>query len=403
MFIFTNRSEHCLDTNTCVEQRLPRDLKEEIERFRNRSPLPIKHGYRLPKGQKLFNQTTPIKQPPPLSTSSTLEVVANRVFDYSNYLLWTVPSSGYHWLTSSLFGRAWHQADVPTKQPAPNPLGEQISIVSIDSQLAAIEKNKSDFENYGCDRETPSLYQPSDLNQAGSDLSAVAKRYPFTYPSLSQRTFRIVKLQLEYLTLTVTRLDQVRGIISELFGRVVDEMKNSSFFQTGQQSSHHIEKVFANIEPKEIAKASREKFDALDYFSRVSTPMVNHELNGITIIFPIDSPGTAEKLANGDLEKLACKAQEILLKALEEEELCINDQGWINREQGIPNFLSWNSKPNPTLQQRLTSIVGGLILIEYFKQHKTLLKAVHSTFKNKNYANEMRGYQQLATQPLLIP
>ncbi|MCB1068293.1 MAG: hypothetical protein KDK56_08910, partial [Simkania sp.] len=304
--------------------------------------------------------------------------LANRVLNLFIYVFWTVPASACSYFTSS-------NSPAVQLEERPHPLGQEISIASIDRQLSAFEKHKNDLENDSCLRTSRALYQPSDLDQVTTDLSSIAEHYPFARPSLGQRTFRIVRLQLESLPLTASRLTQVRKIISDLFESAVDKMKSSSFFQTGRESCHHLKTIFAKIDQKEIARSCRESFDALDYFSRISTLMANKELIGVTILPSSSSSITAEEIVSSELHELISKAHEIFLKALKKEELCINDRGWINRERGIPNFLNWSNKPNSTLEERLTSIVGGLIVLEYFKQHKKLLK---------NHAQSLEEQQQ---------
>ncbi|WP_053225345.1 hypothetical protein [Simkania negevensis] len=304
--------------------------------------------------------------------------LANRILNLFIYVFWTVPASACSYFTSS-------NSPAVQLEERPHPLGQEISIASIDRQLSAFEKHKNDLENDSCLRTSRALYQPSDLDQVTTDLSAIAEHYPFARPSLGRRTFKIVRLQLESLPLTASRLTQLRKIISDLFESAVNKMKSSSFFQTGRESSDHLKTIFAKIDQKEIARSCSKCFDALDYFSCISTTMANYELRGITILPSSRSSITAEEIVRSELHELISKAHEILLKALKKEELCINDRGWINREQGIPNFLNWSNQPNPTLEERLTSIVGGLIVLEYFKQHKKLLK---------NHAQSLKEQQQ---------
>lgn len=346
--------------------RIEQDVRDPLSVILAYSELlpDVGTGLRLLEQAAELNQTLLSQK----RTPSTFERLVNRVFDFAKYVFWTIPSSAYHWVASSLTGRKWHQADPIDQGPV-----REISLNSVYKQLFSYEENKGYFKVFSLEKEEPP-YEPTDLDQVVADINTLSQLLSFKpcdFLVLNRLTFRVVQLQLHHSNFAYTRLDQVRSIIAKLFESLVEEMKSSSFFQEGVEDEEHLKKVITLLDTEDISKRSQEKVKELSLFDYTSVPIANDSVNNTG---SIDTTRVSITDAEWTLKVLASKAQAFLWEVLTKQQLRINDSGWVNRERGIPNFLNWTCAPNPTLEERLTSVLSGLVVLEYLKRHELALK-----------------------------
>lgn len=253
------------------------------------------------------------------------------------------------------------------------------------------------------------------VNQLSLNLNIISRS------SLEDIVYRITNLQLEDPSSIDQRLVTIKASIQDLQKSVTKEIRQSAFFRPGKERKEHVKKVMRNLK-KDIHDPSYEnmmanrafkklELEVSEFFVKTSIPHASkiirkkqHEaysktpglpdylkdkpLIGIT---PSSSKKDSKQLSQEQMQRLVNKAHNCLFDILSKEKLEVADDYWINREGGIFACRS------ATFQDRLMSVAGGCIALEYLKQHAKLIEEFKDLFEET-----VRKTEKIEPQKLMI-
>ena len=250
-----------------------------------------------------------------------------------------------------------------------------------------------------------SAYTTDDLHQIANTINKLYhfSENPFKDSVMSNLARDTTNLELKSPEAMQQRLVMIKAHFATLLDKLRAEMKGSAFFSQGTESKDHVAKVFKKIKnefnssPKYKDALANRSFHKLnqtndDFCFKTSLPHAQeimsdkleiaarktranslqgqisqeHLIDKPMIGKKVQDPSNTEAITKEQMASLVNKAQDGLMNLLAQEALQISEPYFINKEGGIFACRS------ATFEERLMSVAGGVVALEYLKHNADL-------------------------------